>query len=159
MLMTLISIHCNTPKSNSTDYSGIPIIATVRTDATHDKKQKGVFRMTYTEAKTTEEMIMESLSILKGEGDVTELRILKHPNKGTVSGYFDDNQQLANAASEYDGNVPAIYFTLNPVKTELLSRAANRIVSRAKHTTSDADIECRRWFPIDFDPVRPTGIS
>jgi hypothetical protein len=45
------------------------------------------------------------------------------------------------------------------VKPDLLSKAANRIVQRAKHTTADADIECRRWFPIDFDPVRPAAIS
>ncbi|RYI27945.1 hypothetical protein EVU96_15955 [Bacillus infantis] len=114
--------------------------------------------MTQTEAAATKEMIMESLSMLKRDGDVIELRILKTA-KGTVSGYFNDYQELADAAVEYDGKIPAIYFTLNPVKPDLLSRAANRIVHRAKHTTSDADIECRRWFPIDFDPVRPSGIS
>lgn len=114
--------------------------------------------MTYTEAKATEKMIMEFLSMLKQDGEVTELRILKTA-KGTVSGYFNNYQELADVAAEYDGQVPAIYFTLNPVKPDLLSRAANRIVHRAKHTTSDADIECRRWLPIDFDPVRPAGIS
>ncbi|WP_432354603.1 hypothetical protein [Sporosarcina sp. A2] len=114
--------------------------------------------MTHTEAKTTEEMTMESLSILKRVGGVTELRILK-TSTGTVSGYFDDNKKLAEIAAKYDGNVQAVYITLNPVKPELLSRATNRIVKRAKLTTSDADIECRRWLPIDFDPVRPAGIS
>ncbi|MCM3360935.1 hypothetical protein [Niallia sp. MER TA 168] len=114
--------------------------------------------MTQTEAAATKEMIMESLSMLKRDGDVIELRILKTA-KGTVSGYFNDYQELADAAVEYDGKIPAIYFTLNPVKPDLLSRAANRIVHRAKHTTSDADIECRRWLPIDFDPVRPAAIS
>ena len=115
--------------------------------------------MTNTEAKTTAEMIIESFSLLKHEGDVAELRILK-TEKGTISGYFNNNQQLvADVASNHDGKVPAIYFTLNPVKPDLLSRAANRIIERAKHTTADADIECRRWFPIDFDPVRPAGIS
>ncbi|ESU34156.1 hypothetical protein G3A_02490 [Bacillus sp. 17376] len=114
--------------------------------------------MTYIEAKTTKEMIMESLSILKSEEEVTELRILK-TSKGTVSGYFNDNKELAENAEDYDKNVPAIYFTLNPVKSDLLSRAANRVVQRAKLTTADADIDCRRWIPIDFDPVRPAGIS
>lgn len=114
--------------------------------------------MTHTPAEVTEKMIIESLSSLKGEGLVKEIRVLK-TTKGTVSGFFDDNERLAKNAVEYDGKVPAIYFTLNPVKPDLLSRAANRVVHRAKHTTSDADIECRRWFPIDFDPVRPAGIS
>jgi hypothetical protein len=114
--------------------------------------------MTQIETNTTEKMIMESLSMLKQDGEVTELRILK-TTKGTVSGYFNDYKELADVAGEYDGKVPAIYFTLNPVKPDLLSRAANRIEQRAKHTTTDADIECRHWFPIDFDPVRPSGIS
>ncbi|MEQ2465133.1 hypothetical protein [Niallia hominis] len=114
--------------------------------------------MTSTEAKTTEKMIMEFLSMLKRYGEVTELRILKTA-KGTVSGYFNDYQELADVAREYDGKVPAIYFTLNSVKHDLLSRAANRAVHRAKYTTTDADIECRRWLPIDFDPVRTAGIS
>jgi hypothetical protein len=121
-------------------------------------KSKGEKPMAHEAAKTTEEMIMESLLLLKQEGDVTEQRILNTTN-GTISGYFDDNERLAEITAKYDGKVPAIYFTLNPVKPDLLSRAANRIVKRAKHTTSDADIECRRWFPVDFDPVRPAGIS
>ena len=29
----------------------------------------------------------------------------------------------------------------------------------AKHTTSDIDIVRRRWLILDFDPVRPSGIS
>ncbi|SLL07168.1 Uncharacterized conserved protein [Mycobacteroides abscessus subsp. abscessus] len=106
----------------------------------------------------TNEMTINSTSKLVQEGDVSELRILK-TTRGTISGYFDDYQKLASVAAEYDGKVPAIYFTLNPVKPDLLSRAANRAIPRAKDTTADADIECRRWFPIDFDPVRPSGIS
>lgn len=133
------------------------MVAIVPTDATRDKYKRRT-RMTQTLAKTTEEMIIESLSLLKKEGEVTELRILK-TTRGTISGYFDDNEQLAENAAEHDESVPAIYFTLNPVKLDLLSRASNRIISRAKLTTSDTDIECRRWFPIDFDPVRPSGIS
>ena len=134
------------------------MVAIVPTDATCDKNKKETNKMTQTEAAATKEMIMKSLSMLKRDGDVIELRILKTA-KGTVSGYFNDYQELADAAVEYDGKIPAIYFTLNPVKPDLLSRAANRVVQRAKYTTNDADIECRRWFPIDFDPVRPSGIS
>lgn len=41
----------------------------------------------------------------------------------------------------------------------LLARATNRILHRAKTTTSDADILRRRWLLFDFDPKRPAGIS
>lgn len=87
--------------------------------------------MTFTEAKTTEEMIIKSQSILNCKEDVKEIRIMQK-SKGTISGYFNDYQKLASVAAEFDGKVPAIYFTLNPVKPDLLSRAANRIVQRAK---------------------------
>jgi len=103
-------------------------------------------------------MIEEALSILKVEKEVTEIRILKSP-KGTISGFFNDQEQLAAAALKYDGKAPGIYITLNPVKPGLLARAENRVIERAKTTTSDADIESRRWFQVDFDPVRPSGIS
>jgi hypothetical protein len=41
----------------------------------------------------------------------------------------------------------------------LLARSANRLTEYAKHTTADVDIIARRWLLIDFDPVRPVGIS
>jgi virulence-associated protein E len=54
---------------------------------------------------------------------------------------------------------PAVYVTLNPVAPALLARANNRLQSWAKYTTTDNDIEKRRWLLFDFDPVRPAGIS
>jgi hypothetical protein len=91
-------------------------------------------------------------------GTVTELRIL-HTRCGTVSGYFDDPAKLARAAAAWDGRASGLYFTLNPVRPELLARSANRLTERARQTTGDKDILRRRWLPIDFDPVRPSGIS
>jgi hypothetical protein len=58
--------------------------------------------------------------------------------------------------------VQGIYITLNPVNPALLARRANRVklrLGRKDATTSDADILCRRWFPVDLDPVRPSGVS
>ncbi len=93
------------------------------------------------------------------EGDVIEVRVLGVPRKGLISGYFDDFDRLAFAAAQYDGRAEATYFTLNPVQPALLARGDNRLVEWAKHTTSDADIVCRRWMLIDLDPARPAGIS
>ena len=48
---------------------------------------------------------------------------------------------------------------MNPA---LLSRRANRIktrLSKKDATTADTDILRRHWFPIDVDPVRPSGVS
>ncbi|WP_088186818.1 hypothetical protein [Desulfosporosinus sp. FKA] len=89
-------------------------------------------------------------------GDVRELRVLT--NKGTYSGYFDDLDALTEAAAEFDGK-NNVYFTINPVNPALLSRAENRIASRVRNTTSDADIKRIEYLPIDLDPSRPSGIS
>jgi hypothetical protein len=92
-------------------------------------------------------------------GDVHEVRIPKAGRRGTISGYFDNPEALADAVGPLDGTVPAIYITLNPCKSALLARAANRLQDRAQVTTADGDILRRRWLLIDLDPVRPAGIS
>lgn len=106
---------------------------------------------------TTTAELDAALSLLEA-GSVAELRIL-NTKQATVSGYFNDFSKLATFASQYDGRVPGIYVTLNPVNPSLLARAANKPVPYAKHTTSDSDILKRRWLPIDCDPVRPSGVS
>jgi hypothetical protein len=82
----------------------------------------------------------------------------------THSGYFDDHTLLAEQveALDADPSVAGIYVTLNDVNPALLARRANRIklrLSRKDATTADADIIRRRWFPVDIDPVRPSGVS
>ena len=103
--------------------------------------------------------IVRVLRLLHAErGSVVELRCLK-TRYGTISGYFDDFTKLAENAAELSGEVSAVYVTLNPVNHALLARANNRVEKYAKTTSSDGDIIKRCWFPIDFDPVRPTDIS
>lgn len=100
--------------------------------------------------------------ILAGPGQVVELRALA--DNAVHSGYFSDYAALARVAAPLDADpaVHGIYCTLNRVNPSLLSRRANRIkqrLSRSDATTGDADITRRRWFPIDIDPVRPSGVS
>jgi hypothetical protein len=101
--------------------------------------------------------IQKVLKILVPDG-VFEIRC---PNtiKGTIAGYFDNHKKAAIAAAELSEKVPAIYVTLNPVDPALLARSANRLTPYAKCTTTDKDIVQRRWLPLDFDAVRPAGIS
>jgi P4 family phage/plasmid primase-like protien len=80
------------------------------------------------------------------------------------SGYFTDYGALAKAceALDTDPSLQGIYVTLNTVNPSLLSRRANRIkirLARNDATTADTDITRRRWFPVDIDPVRPSGVS
>lgn len=104
-------------------------------------------------------IITQTIATLFPTGCVTELRILHTPRQGTVSGYFDDQYALAKAAAQWSGRAPAVYATLNPCNPALLARAANRLKDRVPTTTTDTDIVRRLWFPLDFDPVRPAGIS
>ena len=103
-------------------------------------------------------LIGKGLRVLLEQGAVAELRALK-TSQGTLSGYFNDKWLLADAAARVSGKAPGVYITINPVRRDLLARAANRLVPYAKRTTTDADIVRRRWFGVDFDAVRPAGIS
>lgn len=103
-------------------------------------------------------LIRAGLDALLEPGSVTEARILG-TKYNTVSGYYDDRDALARDLAEYDGHAPALYVVVNPVKPELLARAVNHLVRHAKVTTADTDILRRRWLLLDFDPVRPSGIS
>ncbi len=102
--------------------------------------------------------IRAALDILPEPGSVVECRV-PNTRQGTLSGYYDNLDALAAAVHDLDGTVPAIYGTLNSVNPDLLARAVNRLEPYAKHTTGDQDILRRRWLPLDFDPVRPSGIS
>jgi hypothetical protein len=99
-------------------------------------------------------------------GEVVEIRIPQAEGsldgkyvRGTVSGYFDDFGAFCEAVRKaeelrHDG----IYFTLQVIDPRLLARAFNRIKVSGL-TTSDNNVFAYRWLPLDFDPVRPSGIS
>jgi hypothetical protein len=103
--------------------------------------------------------IARTLNLLFQPGDVAELRAPQAGEYGTVSGYFDDKNKLAQAAGQWSGKAPGIYATLNLVDRTLLARSFNRVRTRAKDTTADKNILRRRWLLLDFDPRRPSGVS
>jgi len=113
--------------------------------------------------------VQRFLGLLFEPGDAFEVRAPKCRERrnssytSTVSGYFtsDGIDQASAAIIELDESnlAPGIYVTLNPVRPDLLARAANRLRTRAAETTADCDIAHRRWLLIDVDPVRPSGVS
>jgi hypothetical protein len=103
--------------------------------------------------------VRHTAGVLFAAGQVVELRVLNYPKgNATTSGYFDNPDALAHAAATFNGKV-SVYLTLNPVNPALLARSCNRVKEWAKTTTGDADIVRRTWLLLDFDSVRPTGIS
>lgn len=103
--------------------------------------------------------VRRSVALFLPHGDVIELRAPKTERDGVISGYFSDPEKLARAAMAIDAKAPGIYITLNPVNLDLLARADNRLKPRARELTIDRDVQRRRWLLLDFDPVRPAGIS
>lgn len=51
---------------------------------------------------TKKEELLQNIEDMMKEGEVTELRIL-NTGQGTVSGYFDDPQELVKWIDEYNG--------------------------------------------------------
>lgn len=109
--------------------------------------------------------VIRALDILHA-GEVVELRVLEAETAGyrsphTVSGYFTDFEKLADAAAKIH-NAQGFYITLNRINPALIARACNRakdLTGKKQLTTSDNDVERRKFLLIDTDPKRPSGIS
>lgn len=103
-------------------------------------------------------LIKAALDLFHEAGSVFEVRIPK-TKAGTISGYFNDTAIAAALISKENGKHQSIYVTVNPVNPDLLARSENRLTFGSFMTSSDGDVTRRRWFLMDFDPVRPAGIS
>ncbi|ACL15747.1 hypothetical protein [Methanosphaerula palustris] len=105
--------------------------------------------------------IRRGLEVLVAPGQVFEVR--SWTGDRIASGYFDDLDTAGKAIEALDAaNPDGIYLTPNPVLPDLLARRANRIkgpLAKKDSSTSDGDILSRRWFLIDIDPARPSGVS
>ena len=115
-------------------------------------------------------VIESAIRTLATPGQVTEVRAFDAVLKGTSGwerrrppkitfGYFNDPATLAAEVGKIE-TAKAIYFTPNPVKPAAVARADNNLkVAGNNDTTSDTDIERRRFLLLDADPKRPSGVS
>lgn len=94
------------------------------------------------------------------EAGIVEVRAKGTP-KGIVSGYFDSDHQneLVEAAAYWSGLGEAVWFSANPVNRDVHGRACNRMKPYAKVATKKEEIACRRMLFIDFDSMKPKGVS
>ena len=95
--------------------------------------------------------------IFNPEKKYVEIRLLK-TKSGTISGYFDNVDDLYGNIKRYDGKYN-VFFTLNPIVQDVSCRSLNHFTEWAKNTTSDKEIAHRDWILIDLDPERPAGVS
>jgi len=103
--------------------------------------------------------IRAGLELFHDPGEVIELRAFDSAGAVTY-GYFDDLGQAAHACAALDGQA-AVYHTLNVIDPALLARSANRMRRAGKRAlaTADHNVIRRHFLPVDFDAVRPAGIS
>jgi hypothetical protein len=109
---------------------------------------------------------LRTIGALFEPGDVIEIRALDvgrtSERAGTThAGYFnfENHEAIAAAIRSLDGRSEGIYVVLNRINATLLSRSANRLRVKPKHTTTDADIVEWLWLYIDADAIRSAGIS
>lgn len=106
-------------------------------------------------------------------GEVTEIRAFGAEGRSKawdgfarsdngVFGYFDNAEDFGRAARDLDkAGVDGTYFVPNLVKPVLINRRKNKLgaVSKKVPATSNHDVRVLRWLLVDFDAVRPAGIS
>lgn len=109
------------------------------------------------------EDIQSAIDALFLPGEVVELRIPKAKANGrmlgTISGYYDNHEELAKDIESVGKKYVAVYYTLNACEPSLISRSCNKSRENATETTTDAQIMRRRWLLLDIDPQRAAGIS
>jgi P4 family phage/plasmid primase-like protien len=105
-----------------------------------------------------------------GSGECVEVRVPDKKKHITISGWFDDPEMLAKAVAKlardgfgdpgsYRHVHENAYWTCNPASDALLARQPKNKMAIAADTTTDNNITRRIWFPIDIDPLRPSGVS
>lgn len=103
--------------------------------------------------------IRKALELIKKPTEPVEIRVIS--GKNTYSGYFKDIDNLINNISYFSNdNSSNIYFVFNAIKGSCYDREqCEKLLPKAKATTSDNDIEWRDWILIDIDPTRSSGVS
>lgn len=107
------------------------------------------------------DVITGHLSAIFGQR-VTELRALKVGKyQLTFSGNYDDLSLMTRDALRITPQAKGgVFLTANPILPDLLARRKNRI-DRADtgELTQDSEVIRRQLLFVDFDPVRPRGLS
>ena len=96
--------------------------------------------------------------IFKDNHELVEIRILDPETKRSYSGYFTDIETILREIKRYEKC--NLYFTLNVIDPACYSREQHdRISTRPKSTTSDAEILGRKFCLIDIDCEKPSDTN
>ena len=107
-----------------------------------------------------EKEIRKALLQLHSNNDLFEVRIISSNKKKNMSGFFKDVDVLLKAFETVDLTGCNVYITLNQINESCYSLIQrDHFVVNVPNTTNDDDIEGYKWFFIDLDPKRRSGIS
>lgn len=107
-----------------------------------------------------ENEIRKAIQLLRPNGQLFEVRLLKKNPKRTISGYFTSADVMLEEYGKLDLRGFSTYITLNTITPDCYSRIQHdRFIQSPENTTSDGDIQGYNWFFIDLDPVRSSGTS
>ena len=106
-----------------------------------------------------EQELRKALNILKPDGALFEIRVLKKSPKRTISGYFRDIDTAVTELMKLDLQGYNVYITLNPPVDACYSRMQRDCFRIPENTTGDNDIDHYEWLFIDLDPVRIADVS
>lgn len=104
--------------------------------------------------------IRRTISVLKPEGELFEIRIIPANKKQKPSvGYFKSVDVLLRELKKQQLKGTNVYITLQKIKDACYSREQRDCFVMGASTTSDNDVEGYNWLMIDLDPERPSGVS
>lgn len=96
--------------------------------------------------------------VFKNGNQLTEIRLIASDGR-TGSGYFSDPQTMIEAVTPY-ANDYSVYFTINSLLPDCSGKAQrDKIILRARNTTTDSEIATREFVLIDLDSKRVTGVN
>lgn len=103
--------------------------------------------------------VRKAISVIVGNGNLFECRIVGSKNKLQPSGYFKDVDKFIECLLAQNLRDANAYIVLNRIKDECYGREQGDKFIAGVATTSDNDIEGRTWILVDFDPKRASHTS
>jgi len=132
----------------------------MRNTTTSRDQRDGVLKKSQSskDIESTFDLLSEGLET--GEG----IEIRAFSKFGMMACYFDEREAFVRQVQRIDKDekTKAIYVTLNPIPSALMSQengSKNKAIKPRKNTTKDNDIERRRLILIDLDPKREANTN
>lgn len=107
-----------------------------------------------------EDMIRRTISLLKPNNELFEVRIIGKGNKKRIiSGYFTDTDTLIQQFDTIDPRSVNTYITINKVNEDCYAREQHDCFRQTDANTHDHEIDAYEWLFVDLDPERISEVS